>query len=488
MAHARLFKIDKCRFVGLAMLAALLVAPDVRARVAAQGNAITWETFELSLAGGRKEAAQVGRLTVPERRSRPSGATIELAIVRLRSTAASPGSPLIYLDGGPGGGGYTAAAIEEYADLFGRIRLTRDVILLSQRGTGLSRPQPACKGEGPLPDDFFATVETMTQALGDRARRCVAQLRERKIDLTAYNTQESADDVEDLRKALGAERVGLFGFSYGTHLALSVLRRWPASVDRVVLAGVEGPDDTWKFPRTMEAQLQRLSEAAGGDVVSAWTQLIASSTQAPLQVSVRIGNDQRTLLIGAAGLQYLLRRDVGDTNDWPYLPAAITQASRGDFTLLGRLAGRRFAGFSSGLNLMPIAIDCASAASAARLKGIAAQEPSPLFGVMTNFPFPIACALLDLPMLPDAFREPLRSAVPTLFISGALDSNTPPSQAEAVAAGFTTAVHLVVENAGHESTLVADVRSGIVRFLRGEVVASGKVPAPPVKFAPGGLR
>ena len=452
--------------------------------VLAQAPVIKWEPFELTMAGNTKEAAEVGRITVPARRDRSTAATIELAFVRLRSAADKPASPLIYLDGGPGGGGYTAASIAEYADLFNRIRATRDVILLSQRGTGLSRPRPACGPEGPLPDDFFASTDTMTRNLLDRARRCAEQLRQKGLDPGAYNTQESADDVEDLRKALGVDRVVLFGFSYGTHLGLSVLRRWPSSVERAVLAGTEGPGHTWKFARTMDAQLAKLSDAAGGEVVSAWRRLIETAGKAPLQVVVRADAASRTLSIGAAGLQYLLRRDVGDTNDWPALPAAIIQASRGDFALLGRLAARRHAGLSSGISLMPLATDCASGASARRLAAIAEQEPSPLFGMMTNYPYPAACAALDLPMLPDAFRAEVRSSVPTLFISGALDSNTPPAQAEEVAAGFTSPVHLIVENAGHESTLVDEVRTAIVRFLNGEPVKSGTVAAPPIIFRP----
>ena len=166
-----------------------------------------------------------------------------------------------------------------------------------------------------------------------------------------------------------------------------------------------------------------------------------------------MGDQMKTVAIGAAGLQYLLRRDVGDTNDWPVIPLLIAQADRGDFSLLGRLAGRRLAGLGSGMNLMPLAVDCASGAPVARLQRIRELEPSRYFGLMTNYPYPAACEMLSLPMLPDAFRTPVTSQAPTLFVSGTLDSNTPPAQADAVAARFSHAVHLVIENAGHESTL-----------------------------------
>jgi pimeloyl-ACP methyl ester carboxylesterase len=278
-------------------------------------------------------------------------------------------------------------------------------------------------------------------------------------------------------------RVALFGFSYGTHLALAVLRRWPDAVDRAVLAGTEGPADTWKLPATFDAQLEELSRQSGGTLAATWQRLLARAATRPLDVPITAGEQTRTIQIGPAGLHYLLRRDVGDTNDWPIIPLAIAQAERGDVALLGRLAARRMSGLGSGMNLMPSATDCASGASAERLARIRAQEPSRHFGMMTNFPFPAACETLGLPMLPDSARTAVTSRVPTLFVSGTLDSNTPPAQADAVARTFTSATHLVVENAGHESTLQpAAVRDAVVAFIDGRAVAAARIAAPAVQF------
>ncbi len=339
-------KIDKCLFV----VAVLYATP-----AAAQSPSITWEPYTLAMANDRKEPAELGRFKAPLRHGQAAAGTIDLAVVRLRSRSSTPAAPLIYLDGGPGGAGYTAAVIPEFADLFDRIRATRDVILLSQRGTGLSRPRPACPADGPLPADFLVSVETMTAALGERARRCAESLRAKGLDIGAFNTEESAGDVAVLRHALGVPRVALFGFSYGTHLALAIMRRSPDAIDRVILAGTEGPGDTWKLPSTFDAQFDELARQAGGDLTATWLRLLARAAAQPLQVPVTMGDQTKTVAIGAAGLQYLLRRDVGDTNDWPVIPLLIAQADRGDFSLLGRLAGRRLAGLGSGMNLMPLA-------------------------------------------------------------------------------------------------------------------------------------
>jgi pimeloyl-ACP methyl ester carboxylesterase len=82
------------------------------------------------------------------------------------------------------------------------------------------------------------------------------------VDLAAYNTVENAADLNDLRLALGYGKVTLVGGSYGSHLALQVLRQYPRAVERIVLYGVEGPDHTWDDPAGVLATLGRIAAAA----------------------------------------------------------------------------------------------------------------------------------------------------------------------------------------------------------------------------------
>ena len=130
---------------------------------------------------------------------------------------------------------------------------------------------------------------------------------------------------------------------------------------------------------------------------------------------------------------------------------------------------------------MPSAVDCASGAPAARRADIAKQLPRSIFGAMTN-PLSEGCGVLGIPELPDAYRAALTSDVPALFVSGTLDSNTPPEQAERGRRGFTRSAHLVVTHAGHESTLVPAVRDAVVEFLRGSVVTDRTIDGPRLRF------
>ena len=432
--------------------------------------------FAIASAAFAQSPSDLSRLTVLEDRTKPDGRKIELAYALLKTTAATPGSPIVYLDGGPGGSGVGLYRVDEYKVLFDELRAAGDVILLSQRGTGFSTPRLACRDASPVAADVFLSAARMTEVLAPRSIRCANELREKGIDLAAYNTEASADDLEDLRKALGAPKISLFGFSYGAHLALAAIRRHPGSIDRVILAGTEGPDHSQKYPHTFDLQLARLAQLDGKpDLIEVAASVLARLEKAAVEIDAK----GTRLLIGKEGFQYLLRRDIGDTNDTKNVIRLIRDTAHGDYAMLTVFAARRYAEFGGGAGLMGIAMDCASGTSPERMSRIDRELPGSLLGIMTNYPFPQICQVLKLEALPESFRKPIVSPLPALFISGSLDSNTPPYQAEEVRWGFPNSTHVIVENAGHESTLTLPAtRKLILDFLRGEDVSGRRIVAP----------
>jgi len=452
---------------------------------AQEPRTLRYTPYALDVPSG-KDSVQLGRLTLPENRSQPAGRRIEIAFVRLPSTNTRPAAPIVYLDGGPGGSGIGTARVPEFFRLFQSLRGVADVILLSQRGTGLSTPRLACPPEDPLSDDVFLSRDAMTRALLPRARRCAERWRAQGVDLSAYNTDASADDLEDLRLALGVPRLTLLGFSYGTHLALGAIRRHPASFERAVLLGVEGPDESLKFPHIYDQQLRKLAvlerETIGAsepDLGQVLRDVLERVRLTPIKVQIDDARGKRDIQIGADGLLYLLRIDIGDTNDSKMLTRLIREVARGETGMLQRLAQRRFTGLAAGGNLMGIAMDCASGASSARLAQIVAEMPGSTFGRLTNYPFPDVCDALQLNALGHGFRAPVFSQVPTLFVSGTLDSNTPPHQAEHVRWGFPHSLHVVIENAGHETSMALnEVHTLVVDFLRGADVRGRRIAMP----------
>ncbi len=461
-----------------------------------------WEPYHLEAGDGRVDTVELGLLEVPEVRGRagssasggdaaePSG-EVELAFVRLPSRAESPGSPIVYLDGGPGGSGVGIASVPAYHRLFDRLREVADVILLSQRGTGLSRPRLVCGLSSPLPADVFTTRERMVEALRPSVTVCAERWRAEGVRLEGYTTAESADDLESLRRALGAERISLLGFSYGTHLGLAALRRHPESIDRAVLIGTEGPDHTYKLPETLDRQLDHLSALIARDPAvvpdmpdlhAAVDTLFRRLDREPVDLEVGTREGSQVIELGGDGMRYLLRRDIGDTSDHPLWPAAIRLALDGDYRFVQRLAGRRFRELG-GVPLMGILMDCASGASPERLERIRSQYEHTQIGAMTDLWYPDICEEVPEARLDDDFRAPFVSRVPTLFLAGTLDANTPPWQAREVAWGWAEATHIVVKQAGHETLMpYGPAQEVIVDFLAGRDVSGRTIELPPLRF------
>ena len=123
--------------------------------------------------------------------------------------------------------------------------------------------------------------------------------------------------------------------------------------------------------------------------------------------------------------------------------------------------------------------------SPTRLAMIRQQATESMFGNVMNFPYPEINGVWNPPDLGPEYRAPVISAVRTLFLSGTLDWNTPPHQADEVRWGFSRATHLVVENAGHEQILPhPEIEKAVVRFLAGEDVSEVRASYPPLRFVP----
>ena len=134
---------------------------------------------------------------------------------------------------------------------------------------------------------------------------------------------------------------------------------------------------------------------------------------------------------------------------------------------------------------MTLTMDCASGASAPRRMRIEAEAATSLFGDVANDIYTLWCPVLGDVDLGDDFRAPIASDVPTLFVSGTLDSNTPPFQAEELRWGFPHGQTLTVVDAGHESMLPQpEVRRAIAEFLATGRTDLARVELPPPAFVP----
>lgn len=454
-----------------------------------------FEPYKVEFEGQTIEA-ELGHLIVKENRKNPKSNLIELAFVRMKSTAGKPDFPVVYLDGGPGSSAIGIARVPEYTRAFMKLREVGDVILLDQRGVGRSKPNLTRPSAESLPTDIFADRSVALRAFKERTKAVADYFRSQDVDILAYNTIESANDVDDLRKALKAEKLNLLGFSYGTHLGLACIRYHGKNLNRVVLIGTEGPDHTDKLPGISDKSLERLAQivAKDSDIGSKMPDLVGTLKRVldklekePATITI---TDQRTrkpvdIKVGKFGLQFLIMRDLGDTNDLPIFPLWFYQMDKGDYSILKQFAERRYNQYGSGLSLMTIVMDSSSGTSKARRAQIAKEARTALLSDAMNFPISEIGDVIGNPDLGDEFRSQIKTNVPTLFISGVLDNNTQPFQADEVRKTFKSSTHIIIENAGHESMLVdTQVQQTIADYLRGQDVSLVKINLPTLKFRP----
>jgi len=455
-----------------------------------------YEPYEYKTRDGRTISdAERGRLILPENPRHRSGPHIELTFIRFRSTAPEPGPPIVWLAGGPSD--YGSDDIEgPYLALVRAFQTVGDVIALDQRGTGLSRPRLDCPDSVvQLPLDRVVGRDEYLQAYRRAATACDTYWKEQGVDLATYNTLQNADDVEALRKAIGAKKISLYGGSYGTHLGLAYLRRYSKNVHAAILAGVEGPDHTWKLPRNADAHFEAVarlarvdSTLAGGmnDLVGVMRSVLDRLRREPVTVGLPGEDSTRvdSVTVGPFDLQRANQYFLGSRSNIAQLPAIYAKMAHGDFTDLAQIT-RQFRSVRVE-SAMYYAMDCASAATPARLREREAQARASLVGDGFDFPFPEICESWTHADLGDSFRSPVTSNVPTLFISGTLDGQTPVRNAEEVRAGFRRGAQLIVENASHTYTELEpeDVRDFMIGFLRGETVGDARYAAPPLRFAP----
>lgn len=471
----------------LAVAFALVASSIWLVNAAEARGTVEFSSYSYELSSGEAVPAQIGTLVVPTHRGMPDAPTTQIKFVRLVSTGERPGPPIIYLAGGPGSSGIEAGRGDRWK-LFDALRRQGDVILLDQRGVGMSSPPAQCSTPWSFPNDTASTEANMSASLEAAAAVCAAEWRKGGTDLSMYNTAENAADVADLIMALGG-RARLVGISYGTFLAFAVLRDHSTLVARVVLAGTEGPDHTLKLPLQADRVLDGLSKKAREanpaqsiDMRRAFTSVMARLAIASVSVETkdRSGAAVR-VVVSQYDVQTVVAFLMATSENAKRLPDMITAMNSGDYTGVARnvLALRRFL---APLPAMPLAMDAASPVSESRRRKSQAQVARSVFGNAVNWPEANFARALGIEQLGTRWRKPLRTNVPALFISGDLDSRTPPANANEVRRGFRSSKHLVLVGAGHDNDLFLSSPKIIERisaFLDGERLSNEEIFAVP---------
>lgn len=376
-------------------------------------------------------------LEVPQVHAEPQGAKLNLRL--FVSKGSTPGrEPVVYLTGGPG----QSAGSLGYGGMtrYFAATLDRDVILVEQRGNALSSPALDCP---------FAQASSLEQGLRD----CTSIYRARGIRLEAFNTIESAHDLEDLRLAIGVPKLLVWGASYGALLAGAFAREHPESVAALVLeSSVLGDRPYRNFEQVlgsaaksasfaewltvrcrssyrcsteypyfdMSAEIERTRErlAEGGSVTLAPGLVVDSNTRLDDWLYSATYSVPIAMLFGR--LLYASNRDLVTS----FANIRVGEESAVDFLVsyLTEPWG------SSSTNAVVNCYDVVNSWTEAGLADIASRYPEEERANVLAYAssYKSACSALPPPTVdPSRFSAPVSSAVPTLFVAGQLDPITP---------------------------------------------------------------
>ncbi|MDX2088688.1 MAG: alpha/beta fold hydrolase [Kofleriaceae bacterium] len=384
-----------------------------------------------------------GDLVVYENRATKQRA-IRVHYIRFESAVASANAT-IYLDGGPGGNGQNiisyAAALG--APFFDGLRVDGDFLVIGQRGTEYALPYLDCQTSG--------CTELAAQ-----------------YDLTAYNTAENADDVDELRQALGYEKLNVYGISYGSRLGLEVLRRHGANVRAAVIEGLVPSSVAWPaaIPASVHNALTGLHEScaaavgcgqAYGNLLTKFSAGVASLDSEPLPMMIQGSSFE----LDGGTYAYVVFRALYAKSTYPWLPLVISDVAERRIdraqSFLGPQILRLFegGGVSSGLYNSVVCGEIFNPPDPTAFETLNAGVPQEFTELFGNSWFSLSerCQTWPRGDLQAALAQPVASSVRTLVSSGRLDPITPPGFGAIAAATLTNAEVITHANSGHGATL-----------------------------------
>lgn len=475
----------------LAGMLALMAWPAFAGPAHKAGD-IVLEQHRVESGVGMSVSYEIGTLYVPENRRNATSRVIGVGFARIKAPEPTGAPPVFWLPGGPGLsvlGAFTdqddaARSRLRHWSTFGAVG---DLVIVEQRGYSVRGEMLEGTMES-QPLDQPASVRADIEGMRALARHAIAANPDK--DLSGYDIGQFAADVDDLRRALGYDRISLFGGSFGSQWSLAVIRLYPQTVARAVLSSVEPLDNGYDMPSQVHAALQRIAYDADrdprlkpylprGGLMAAIGELHACFARGPIQVEV--GDDAgqvRSVSLGIGDLQMALLSHTQEAGQWP---AFILSLYHGHYERWARevIESRQ----ASPTKLIGPLADSSLGVTAAREHLLRTDPAIGLLGTW-NFQGNIASASdWPTPDMGDGFRKPVRNTMPIVFVHGDWDTSTPIDNTLGLLPYFPDGHAILVHRGGHDGTFYqlrgdAATRQAVYDFLK-----SGDTDALPVEVS-----
>ena len=460
--------------LALASSAAVAAADEAAAR---KGFGAAWDSVDCTafdVPATVSAGSDCGYVTVPEQHGSGDGRTIQLAVVRIRSTGTRPtADPLFVEQGGPGDS--TIGVIVDWAvptlPELQAVLKTRDLVFVEERGTRYSKPFLTC----PEYDAKNIAIAKGELAYTDPSwfRTCQDRFKAQGINLGAFNTHENAADVYFVAETLGYAEFNYYGVSYGTLLGQYVIAQadqHQARLRSVILDGVVRPDIDFNAAagHTASYALRNLFHACAQDLrcsraypnlEQTFLSLLDQLNKQPVALTLTTPLTKQavaTRVDGNAFVSALMSRLVrpysGDTARGTSIPKFIHDASRGDFGWVAEGLSQDLESSDGSAKGMYHSVLCVRQNSVQATADQVLPPPYPqlaAMGVRESETVDNVCKLLQAERKPPfAYRN---TSIPTLVLNGAYDPVTPQPYGEFVAGSLDNAHVYTFPGLGHGS-------------------------------------
>ncbi len=461
------------RVAAVAMLgAAILFSGGARAESSA-GRL----QFEECRFDGIRAQVECGTLEVFENRKAAAGRKIRIYFVRARATGPNPApDPVFELSGGPG----AQATFNVAAKLRSSSRQLerRDIVIFDQRGTGRSGRLDCTYAD--LKADPSAFERLFDQDFFDpQAYRDCLQKLKGKADLTQYATSIVADDINDLRQALGYQKINLEGGSYGTRLGLEYIRRHPETVRSAVLRGVAPSfallvetvaKDFQDALQALIADCQASARCSGAfpDFEGQLKQMLQRVKREPVQVQLRnpSSGKREEVVLRHPQLVTALRYALYSTRQSASLPFKVQAAAQGDYGPVAEILAELLHLLTNAMaEGMWASVICSEEVAYVDVEKARRLSQGTVLGTLRLDAELAICESWPRATIPSNFHQPVVSDVPVLLVAGDFDPASPLSLAKEALKTLKNGTLVRVANRSHWG-LGGDCVEGIVsQFL-----------------------
>jgi pimeloyl-ACP methyl ester carboxylesterase len=403
---------------------------------------------------GLKPPSKCGTYTVWENRAAKSGRTIDLNIVVLQATGKDrKPDPLFILLGGPGEG---AASNGPQWSADDPLRASRDLVFVDARGTGKSNGLHCLIPKDAPLQEFMPTLNVPV------IKACRAEL-EKHADLRYYLTTYAMDDLDDVRAALGYDKINLDGGSYGTGAVLVYIRQHGEHVRSATLwstTALTQPMPEY-FAKDAEVAIHNVfrdcyaeaaCKAAFPTLEADYRNAVAKIESGPVRVKVTDPRDKKPaeVSLDAEAFAEALRAMLYKPEAMRSIPLLLHKAAGGDYKAFAEFQLDRNVGLNSAIaDGLYFSITCTEDVDRTDPDRLRENNRGTFLADHRSAPHIEGCKDWPRGKLPPGFGDEVKSDVPVLIVNGANDPATPPGAGKAAMSRLTNARMIVVPYGGH---------------------------------------